>query len=682
MRGTNPDLSLIAGLPPELARRWVMGSTLIAAVGYAAMAAATLLNQRSGGGHVMSNMVPAGVLCALAFLAARSGRVLLGGVIGVVTVWVQTQLSFSVTNTVPMPGLLVTPVVVVGTALLIGTRWSLLMAVVSVGIAWPLTLNSPPLRLTGATAEAHYWLTLHGVVVMAAWGLIWIALSTLQRTFREMQEQEEELRETIRVAPDGILVLDADQRVVVANPAAGLVLGLAPAACEGRRVDEVFAAADVTSLVPIASLEATPQDDRVLWSTERRSGEPLHLELAWSRMAGDRRQLLLRDVSERVRTDSARHAMELQLAHAQRLESIGLLAAGIAHDFNNILTVVGGCGELLRRGGAGVPMPALVEEILGAHARGTTLTQQLLSFARRDQAQPITLDLTTHLRNLERFLQRVAGEQVRVVVALLHDCRIEIDVAQFEQALVNLVANARDAMPDGGDCVILVQHTENAAGEQVVQLQVSDTGIGMDTTTRERAFDPFFTTKTRGRGTGLGLAVLHGMVLKGGGTVHLTSEPGRGTTVTMEFPPAPDSAHLPDDPPPDEAIDDRIPGTILLVEDDDGTRTVAMRMLESLGFSVLAAPGGSDALELARANRDSLSLLITDVMMPGMLGPQVAAAVLQIVPGLPVLFMSGYAGDALASVQDLDPDTDFLPKPFSLEALERLTTAKLRHAGR
>lgn len=667
----------ISGMPPALARRWVMSASLIAAFGYAAMALSTFANQRAGGTHALANMIPASFLCIAAYVAARQGRALTGGALIVVTVWVQTQLSYTYTYSVPMPGMLVTPVVVVGTALLVGARWSLVMALVSIVIAWPFTLWSPAMRDTGMTADGAYWLALHSIVVMVAWGLVSMALATIERNFAELRAKEADLRETIRVAPDGILVVDAARTVVMANPAAGVVLGQAPESCEGRSLSEVLDRAGFSSPVPTDALESMPHDARLMWTTQRRSGEELHVELAWGRMAGGRRQLILHDASERIRTEKARHVMELQLAHKQRLESIGLLAAGIAHDFNNILTVVGGCGEMLQRGTGDASAPILVSEILAAHERGTALTQQLLSFARRDQAQPVVVELSAHIGGLERFLQRVAGEEVRIILRLASEAFIRIDVGQLEQALVNLVSNARDAMPDGGDCVVSVETATDAEGDARVRLSVRDTGIGMDAETIERAFDPFFTTKTRGRGTGLGLAVLHGAVMKAGGRVSIDSVVGRGTTVSLDFPPASQAAVTSAMVDQAGASAPMASGCILVVEDDDATRLVAGRMLTSLGHTVLLASGGEAALRLAHAHRDEVVLLLTDVMMPGMRGPEVALRVLETVPGLPVLFMSGYPGDALSAVPGLRLETDFIPKPFSIDVLERMIGAKL-----
>jgi two-component system, cell cycle sensor histidine kinase and response regulator CckA len=668
-------LPLMIAIPAPLARRWVMYAASIAALGYTVMTALVVFGAQTTVVDNSRHSLIAAAVSALAVLAAYHNRVLLGGVMCILATFWQIQFAYFVSVSIPVPATMVTPVLIVGAALVLGTRWSLALALLSIALSWPLMLRTPALASSGMTTGAVYWLVLHALVTIAAWSLISLSLRALARTMADLRAQDADLRETIRVAPDGILVVNAEEQVVIANPAAATVFGVERDACEGRTLRDLFAEADFGTSVPAGILAKDAPETRWEWTTSRGSGAPLHLELAWRRMEAGRRQLTMQDVSARVNTDTTRRMIESRLAHAQRLESIGLLAAGIAHDFNNILTVVGGCAELLQRGGL-LPAPELASEILAAHARGTALTQQLLSFARREPVQPAVLDLAAHLNGLERFLQRVAGEQVRIVLQVGADCPIRIDVAQFEQAMLNLVSNARDAMPDGGECRITAVRVASAEGA-AVQLRVSDTGIGMDAVTIERAFDPFFTTKTRGRGTGLGLAVLHGAVTAAGGTVAIESSPGQGTTVSMHFPVAEIAPPQPvrDAGPARDHPQDS--GLVLVVEDDDGTRQVAGRMLSDLGYSVLLASSGEDALTLAESHRDDLSLLLTDVMMPGMLGPDLARQMQALLPTLPVLFMSGYPGEALSAVPGLQLETDFMVKPFNRDTLARLARGKI-----
>jgi signal transduction histidine kinase/CheY-like chemotaxis protein len=654
-----------------------MHAALVAAVGYTVMTALMVLGAENAAVDRSKHSLVAAVASALAAIAAYYNRVLVGGIMCIAATFWQIQFAYLVSLSIPVPAMMVTPVLIVGAALVLGSRWSLALALTSIALSWPLILRSPALASSGMTDTAVYWLVLHALVTMVAWTLISLSLKALAAMLADLQAQDADLRETIRVAPDGILVVNAEQQVVIANPAAARILGVAEDACEGRALGALIAAADVATPAPAELLTSDSPSQRVEWTTSRRSGAPLHLELVWGRMEAGRRQLTLKDVSMRVHSDAARRSFESHVAHAQRLEAIGQLAAGIAHDFNNILTVVGGCAELIQQGG---PLPAreLASEILGAHARGTALTQQLLSFARRETAQPVCLDLSAHLNGLERFLRRVAGEQVRIVLHGGADCIVRIDVGQFEQAMLNLVANARDAMPEGGECHIAVERDERRDAAPCVSVRVSDTGIGMDADTMRRAFDPFFTTKTRGRGTGLGLAALHGMVMASGGTVSLESAPERGTTVTLSFPAAETQLRAPAGATPAAAqAPAKDSGLILVVEDDDGTRQVAGRMLADLGYDVLLASGGDEALALAEAHGAKLSLLLTDVMMPGMLGPDVARRMQELLPALPVLFMSGYPGEALSAVPGLQLETDFMVKPFNRDTLARLTRGKI-----
>ncbi|MDZ7632526.1 MAG: response regulator [Gemmatimonadaceae bacterium] len=405
----------------------------------------------------------------------------------------------------------------------------------------------------------------------------------------------------------------------------------------------------------------------------------VELEITWRAMDGGRRQLVLRDVSERMQAERVRREMELQLSHSQRLEAVGQLAGGIAHDFNNILTIVGTSAEVLRlelRDDGGHP---LLDEILAAQERGAMLTRQLLAFARREVVQPRVFDLSQQVLTLRRLLQRVAGEQTKISCDVEPGCRIRADVGQMEQALVNLVGNARDAMPDGGTCTLSVVRMTNDDGETWVRLRVRDVGVGMDDATRGRAFEPFFTTKPRGRGTGLGLSAVHGMVLQSGGRADIESTLGLGTTVILEFPFADAPASVPEERP--EPVQGVSGGTILVAEDDDGTRASVARILKRQGYRVLLAPDGLQALRMAETHAGQFDLLVTDVMMPGLTGPKLAARLQTIAPGVPVLYMSGYPEDALSEVAGLHLETDFIAKPFTSAQLARRVSDKLAAAA-
>jgi two-component system, cell cycle sensor histidine kinase and response regulator CckA len=371
--------------------------------------------------------------------------------------------------------------------------------------------------------------------------------------------------------------------------------------------------------------------------------------------------------------------MEARLSHAQRLEAVGGLAGGIAHDFNNLLTVVGTSAEVLRTEVTDDRYAPLIDDIIAAQERGATLTRQLLAFARREVVQPRVFDLSAQVLSLRALLQRVAGERVRLSCDVQPDCRVRADVGQLEQAILNLVSNARDAMPDGGECTVVVTRVADSTGGQWVRLTIRDTGCGMDDVTRARAFEPFFTTKPRGRGTGLGLASVHGIASQNDGRADIESAPGMGTTVMLEFPFADDAIAAISSAPALESGSGH--ATILLAEDDDGTRAVVSRILQRLGYVVLQAPDGLQALRLAESHAGEIDLLLTDVMMPGLTGPQLAARVQAVRAGVPVLYMSGYPEDALTEVVGLQIETDFVAKPFTGATLAQRVAEKLRAGG-
>jgi len=360
---------------------------------------------------------------------------------------------------------------------------------------------------------------------------------------------------------------------------------------------------------------------------------------------------------------------ESRVAETLRTEAIGELAAGVAHDFNNLLTAVGGSAELLRDELANHPHVGLLDDILAAQQRGTTLTRQLLAFARRDVIDPRVFDLSAQVAEVQRLLQRVAGEQTRLFCDLTPDCRVRADVGRIELALVSLVANARDAMPAGGECAIRVRPARGADGVEMVVVEVTDSGVGMEPAVVERAFDPFFTTRTRGRGTGLGLASVRGIIEQSGGRASISSEPRVGTIVTLELPRSfePLSPLHPVNPPVRSVLSRGM--TILVADDDDGTRAIVDMILRRAGFTVVLAPDGVQALRLIQRATVPIDLVVTDVMMPGLTGPKLAAKARTIRPELPILFMSGYPEDALGEVPDLDVTRDFIAKPFGRDAL-------------
>ena len=373
--------------------------------------------------------------------------------------------------------------------------------------------------------------------------------------------------------------------------------------------------------------------------------------------------------------------LEQQLVQAQKIEGIGRLAGGVAHDFNNVLTAILGHADLLLYDlPADSPLVFHAESIREAGKRGAGLTAQLLAFSRQQVLQPRIIDLNEEVRASWALLRPLVGETIDFRVIARSDAgHIRADPTQLQQVILNLVVNARDAMPGGGRLTLESDSTEFSeayAAEhfdvhpgRYAAVVVTDTGVGMDRETRQHIFEPFFTTKARGEGTGLGLATTYGIVRQSGGHIWLYSEPGLGTTFKIYFPqvtPSGEVVPLVSQPPIAHGT-----GTILLVEDEDDVREIERRALERYGYHVHVAVDGDDALRAANALGHEIDLLVTDVVMPGPSGPRVAAELRSERPDLPVLYLSGYAAEMMPRDEELAPNTAFLGKPFTPDALAR-----------
>ncbi len=657
-------------------RQWVMAGAGISAAGYAILFGVTVVAAGWTDGLSRLPLLAVSVACLIGFAMAARNRVHAGGIVALIAVWIQTHYSLFTLSEFPSPSLLASPALLVAATLLLSQRGARAFGVATIVTPWLAAVFGEIGRSNGITAPAIFWLVTHTVAMLVIWSIVTRGFSVLDRAFLRVVEKERALSETINKSPDGIIVIDADATVEVTNPAAERLLGGPGAQWIGQPLARVLDAVMTRGngqAPPAITLE--DGDGPQAWTLERRDGSRSDVEVSGRTMDGGRRQLVLRDVSERVKVEQARREMEVQLSHAQRLEAVGGLAGGIAHDFNNILTIVGASAEVLRAEIADERYAPLLDDILAAQDRGATLTRQLLAFARREVVQPRVFDLSAQVVSLRLLLQRVVGEQIRITCDVEPDCRILADVGQLEQALVNLVNNASDAMPEGGSCTVSVTRAVLDTGESWVRLRVSDTGSGMDEVTRSRAFEPFFTTKPRGRGTGLGLASVHGIASQSGGQVFIESERGRGTAVVLEFPFADEAIVVQTERP--LAAGDGGRATILVAEDDDGTRAVVARILQRLGYAVLLAPDGLQALRLAEAHAGEIDLLITDVMMPGLTGPKLVSRLHAQQPNIPVLYMSGYPEDALSEVTGLQIETDFLAKPFANATLATRVAAKL-----
>ena len=390
---------------------------------------------------------------------------------------------------------------------------------------------------------------------------------------------------------------------------------------------------------------------------------------------------ILSDITQRKQAEEALQASEEQLRHAQKMEAIGLLAGGVAHDFRNQLTVIKGYSEmLLRRDLVHAPAREYVQEILKAANRSAALTGELLSFGRKQILRPDVVNLNTLAGEMAKPLQAMLGEDVQLSISAAADlASVRIDPVQFQQALVNLVVNARDAMPGGGqlrietanvmlDAAFVRRHAGACEGSHVMAA-ISDTGSGMDEQTLARVFEPFFTTKPVGQGTGLGLAMVYGFVRQSGGYLDVTSQPGCGTTFRLYFPRC--TATAADRAMRETPAAALPPGTgvVLVVEDEESIRRLIVQNLQECGYQVLQACDAQQAIALANRHAGPLDLLVTDVVLPGASGPDLVRQMRASRPPLPVLYISGYMGQAL-TVRGIDnEEADLLIKPFDSQAI-------------
>ncbi len=404
-------------------------------------------------------------------------------------------------------------------------------------------------------------------------------------------------------------------------------------------------------------LEAREMDHRnnPVWSLNNGVGivEREHLTSFW---------LTQRDIT-------ARRLLEEDLRQAQKMEAIGLLAGGVAHDFNNLLTVINGYSDLaLERSLPEDPVRDMIAQVREAGERATEVTGQLLAFGRRQMLQPEVLDLNAVVRDGEKLLRRLIGEEIELVCVLEPQVLlVEADPSQLQRVIINLAVNARDAMPRGGTLTLETGTGTFAGGRRCAVLSVRDTGCGMDEATRSRIFEPFFTTKAAGRGTGLGLATVYGVVKQSGGDVEVSSEPGRGTTfrVSLPFSSQPVARKA-----PETAVAARGSETVLLVEDRADVRRLMADSLRSLGYSVLDAPDPEAALDLARKHTGPLDVLVTDVVMPGMRGPELAVEVERLRPAVKTLLVSGHLDPSLLHEGGgRSASWAFLQKPFTASTL-------------
>jgi len=512
-------------------------------------------------------------------------------------------------------------------------------------------------------------------------------LPAIERELREAQGRatlratEASFATLVEHAPVGIYRSSPEGRFLSVNAAVVRMLGYETGA-QVLNLDmarDVYADAAERQRLVERDTYSDRQYDNVEATWKRRDGRLLTVQLsvrAVRNAAGrvDYYETFVRDVTDQRR-------LQQQVLQSQKMEAVGRLAGGVAHDFNNLLTVITSYSDLLLEDLApGDAKRDDLEQVRKAADGAAALTRQLLAFSRQQVVEPRVVSLNTVVEGLQKILRRVIGEDIEVTIALAPDLEsVRADVGQLEQVLMNLVVNARDAMPTGGRLAVETANVEHdpeyardreaAAVRRFAMLAVTDTGCGMDEATKARIFEPFFTTKETGKGTGLGLATVYGIVKQAGGFIWVYSEPGQGTSFKIYLPAVDATAERTTAAATTPAP--RGTETVLLVEDAAAVRAVTKQMLERQGYTVLEAPDGEAGLRLAQRHRGVIHLLLTDVVMPRVGGRELAEQLARLRPDVKVLYASGYTDDSVVRHGILESGTAYLQKPFSPESLAR-----------
>jgi two-component system, cell cycle sensor histidine kinase and response regulator CckA len=489
-----------------------------------------------------------------------------------------------------------------------------------------------------------------------------------------LRNSEARYRSLFESAPDGILVADSEGRYVDANPSGLAMLGYSREELIGMSSAEILALDEEPHVdVALAELSGGAEHRRE-WRFRRKDGSEFSADVMATVMADGRILALVRDVSDRKR-------MEEQLRQAQKIEAVGRLAGGIAHDFNNILGVIIGYGEMLRsKPSENLVDRRRIDQIVRAAERGAALTRQLLAFSRKQVLEPKVLEPSAVVTDMRKLLEPLIGEHIELVVKAAARGRVKVDPGQLEQVVVNLVVNARDAMPTGGslgigtaDVDLDQEYIQGRAlavrPGRYVTIAVSDTGVGMDAATQSRVFEPFFTTKPEGQGTGLGLATVYGIVKQSEGYIWMYSEIGKGTVFRVYLPRV-------DEEVAKELARVAVPRrsateTLLVVEDEPAARELVAEVLRAEGYHVLLAGDGREAVEVASRTQAPIHLLLTDIVLPKLSGRAAADKIRVIHPRVKVLYMSGYTDDEVSRHGVLEPGIVLLQKPFTPDDLTR-----------
>jgi two-component system cell cycle sensor histidine kinase/response regulator CckA len=494
------------------------------------------------------------------------------------------------------------------------------------------------------------------------------------RLLQSLAVSEERYRLLFEANPLPMWVYDAETlRFLAVNEAAVRAYGYTRSEFLAMKITEIRPPEDVDALLTDLDQRGGPGSPTPgTWRHRKKDGSLIDVEITAGKVRFEGRPaalVLAHDVTERLR-------LEERLAQAEKMEAIGRLAGGVAHDFNNLLTVISGYAEILLAR-PHVEGREQLSEIAHAAEQAAGLTRSLLAFSRRQVLHPRVLDVNEIVAGMEPIVQRIIGDDVSVGVRLAPGLSpVEADQAQLERVILNLAANARDAMPDGGRLTIETADVELAedyvrsrgegtAGPNVL-LAVSDTGVGMSEDVQRHLFEPFFTTKSPGAGTGLGLATVFGVVKQSGGSIYVYSEEGRGTTFKVYLPVAAQGAVQ--EPAAADGATERGSETIMLVEDDERVRELVRVMLEAKGYRVLAASGAAEAERLCT---DDVDLLLTDVVMPEVNGRALAERLSTTAPAMRILFMSGYSDEAVYRHGEISPNAAFIEKPFTVRTLAR-----------
>ncbi len=497
-----------------------------------------------------------------------------------------------------------------------------------------------------------------------------------KRMERMLEKSARDYRLLFESNPHPMWVYDLETLAFLAvNNAAVAHYGFSKDEFLGMTIKDIRPPEDVSSLIENISRVSEGVDEAGIWRHRKKDGSITYVEIVSHTLEfGGRRAevVLANDVTDRSK-------LEEQLRHAQKMEAAGQLAGGVAHDFNNILTVIIGYASLLQRKiPDDDPIRPNVEEILQAAERAAGLTQSLLAFSRKQIIDLRRIDLNETVRKVERLLRRVIGEDVELKTVLAGTAlTVLADSGQIEQVLMNFATNARDAMPDGGTFILETEQSDLDPGflhahgygrpGRYALLSVTDTGLGMDEQTRKKIFEPFFTTKETGQGTGLGLAIVYGIVKQHGGYITVYSEPGKGTTFRIYLPIATGAVEE-----EKEVISGEMRGgteTILVAEDDEGLRKLASTVLGAFGYTVLTAADGEEAVDIFAANREAVSLVILDVVMPKKNGKEAYEEIRKLSPDLPALFTSGYTANIIHKKGILEEGLHFIHKPVSPQEL-------------